>query len=819
MTPRRSAIWIARLVLLLVWVASLPVEAQQGEPWQIPADQRAQLDSKYGSGYWYELYDAAVETLTSRRREPSRDDLVDALNRLRFAIAEQPKADQNRLNPQLRTRFEYFPYLYVSYALYRLSDYENAGRALARVDQAELNKAGTTLRQLHGELGGNITALRSAQLYTSAFDRLRELRGGGMGIQLSPDGQRAADAILAEEPDRQQRPTAERVENVYKPLLARVDGLFRSEMELRLERSAALELPAWRDRVASAALTEVRNACASPAPSDDPERIPELFRSFQQCLSRTDSLLRTAGREGCAELQARHGAAVEAVSLASRRNVTSAPAPEVPAVCRNDWNSIEAQDLGNAIAALEYGETLAAMDRAAQRARDALREQMAAQNRELAAVLDSIPTVPSGCASVLSLGEPAQRLGALRQRLDGAMTDPNASVDLTEARKEAESHTFALVERAGRGLERLVGEREACPDVEPARFEPLPGLKQSLDDRGTAGLAQACSAAREARQALDACYRKNHAVVVARSKGYAWFFDVAAGWNEATASGLDCLETHRQELSSRAARPRNNQTWRNEALGAIEAGGACLQRYNDERSRWTERLVAAVESGVSGTASLDPSRLGAQGARIEALRGEMGRGQSTLERLRPLLQAGEGLDEDGLRGLLQGAGLLNQVAPERWTTVRGLRGADLDRGLLALRDDIVDGVLIPLDASVRASGQQIGRWVAYQQLAETFALIRRGELEQAIVRLRPSLVEGRLGSGRPAALGHAALSYLLFLKWQGYAARADGDFAANVVRRESEEQAALARRADGTFQPPSSLFTHEGFRRFFRESG
>jgi hypothetical protein len=103
-------------------------------------------------------------------------------------------------------------------------------------------------------------------------------------------------------------------------------------------------------------------------------------------------------------------------------------------------------------------------------------------------------------------------------------------------------------------------------------------------------------------------------------------------------------------------------------------------------------------------------------------------------------------------------------------------------------------------------------------LQGAFTAFDEGDVDDAIVALRSAQAGGEFpAAGRPAALGHAALSYFLFTKATAASVAAEAGDSARLLRDDAEREARASLTADGAFEPPASLFASASFRSFFSQ--
>lgn len=496
----------------------------------------------------------------------------------------------------------------------------------------------------------------------------------------------------------------------------------------------------------------------------------------------------------------------------------SAPDP-LPAACGADWSATAGAELWAAVGRLEAPATLAAYARIESSAATRIAELRREKLGELAAVRDRIPDLPAACVRDLGLGEPARRLAAIRAQLDSALegggADAGAGAAALGERIDAELR--ALGERAERKVERVLAEKDACEGVEPAGFDRLPSLGRDFAQSGGAPALDAlCRAVRQAEQAIEACWSQNIDAVRAKAEGYAFILRVAADWNAAAGAGVACLPDTSAAVASRVAdRGRNQSAWISGTLAAIEEAEPCLDEYRERRTAWLSGLRADVDRGAK---LMEGEVGGALAERAATVRSALQEGRAALDRVGDLAaQAPEELEADALRSALERAELSVYVPPARWETVGALRGGDVARGLAALRDEAVDAALARPARDVAAWMPLVGRFAAHRLLGGVFRDAGAGRLDAAIAALRDAQRRGTFpDAGRPAAVGHAALSYLLYCKWAASLALAPEGAAREALYRDASAEARRAWVADRTFEPPPALFPHGGFRDFFR---
>ena len=806
-TPRR---WTRALIAVLV-LASLTASParSQGDPWELSRAERERLEEDYGNNYWYENYSSAVEDLEDNK------DAAGAADRLRFVIQTQPESSHRRQVRQIQSSIEYFPYLYLSIALSRLGRFEEAAAALAREDSSAVSQARRGTQELFATQRSTVDAQKSVGEYFAAFEWLRGAMDGD-DVWWSGSGAAEAKALLDGLPSADAVDPAA-VEERIKPAYERWTTLLNTQMRERATGLEELRVSGWGD-AANSALLQRAGASCEPADAVPVSQAATLQQRFDDCLESTAAVLRDAGTKACRILGDERTAAQEAAQAVSARGGSAPAIPALPAGCSTDWASAPAASLQAAVAGLDFVDTRTAVAEARTTAQDTVNDLLAEQNRELLDLQQLIPTIPATCQRTLRLNAPARNLDEIAGRIDAAIRQTSSSLDFAAVRGDIETEVAALVSAAASAADGLVAAAESCQGVQAARFAPLPGLASTLRTNGDgSGLEPLCAAAEQAQAELTACYSKNYSLVLARAQGAALSLDIAEAWSAAVEPS-DCLDESAPPLRQQLRRPRNNSGWISTTVEALDAAMVCLELYGAERATWESRLERQLSEGRQQATALGAAG-GQAAAQVGRLKAAFDQGASGWQRLEPVLALDrDGLDIDLLRDTLEQSGFTGTVTSAQWTTVEGLNNVDQPGALATLRDAAVDSVALEIGAVVDRWSPLLGRLGAYTLLEGVFADVAGGRVESAIGTLRDAESAGQLPrDGRGAAVSHATMAYLLYLKMAAAQAAGGGPLT-DALEEEAAREVRRARRADEAFAPSAALFTHPGFQAFYDAS-
>jgi hypothetical protein len=364
----------------------------------------------------------------------------------------------------------------------------------------------------------------------------------------------------------------------------------------------------------------------------------------------------------------------------------------------------------------------------------------------------------------------------------------------------------------------MIADKDACAGLDTSVLDPLANLEAAFRRTGGSGgqeLQALCGAVNTADSKINECWGANTSSMQAKLSSYSWFLEVAGQSAVGQGDGMPCVGEQLAAIRNQPKNPgRNTGAWVNGARTAIGGAQACLGDYHTSHGEWVKTVQDQVRGAAGTLEDVEVPQGDGLAAKIEEVKQAFRGSREELDRLAPLLfEQPDEVDEQSLRQRIDQAGLSGNLAASRWQEFQGVSGAETSEAILAIRNEAIRPVLAAAAEKLVSWEPVVGRFVPMQALIEAFAHLERGNLDGAIRTLREARSRGSLPSeGKAGALGHASLSYFLYLK--GLAA-GSGDEVAGLLRDDAAREARQAFQADAGFALPATLFGNSGFRSFF----
>lgn len=835
--PRRGgAVRLVAIVLLLLAATGGSLAQRIGqEPWQFPDPGALRDAERRYPGYWYENYAAASSIVDSG------GNMGEAIARLRLAVAMRPQASLREYNPRTRVNFEYFPYFYLSRAFINVGQVGPAARCLERVQGAEI--ARSRLSEDFERLGQRLEGALAQQRLQESLGALGALaqrvegwtRGRG-GVDLGAEARERASRISSLLV-RVRGATGPQAQNAARELLDELTALCREELAAGRAQLEQLRQPLWSGAFAGQGELLRGGVCEMPAGEPSPPLIDQAQDAVERCSGAVFQAVRTAGEWACADLAAKRDnlqrlrSQQTTWSRATGGPAPSGPAPAIPDACELSWFRASHADVRHGFAQIDLGPLSTGLDNGIRDATSALQTMRAEFRAALEAATRRIPTLRRQCVNDLQLGGPSQALARLRRDPDEVLAAGPPEGGAAGLTAQVDRALEDLAGALQTGVGQMLGERDQCTGLDTSNLDALEGALASYrQSRSQSALDSLCAIANRADADIRGCWQSNTTMVREKVTDYRWLLESAvegraqlpAAADDAGAD-LACLESGLSGL--RASAPRGGTAdWVRRSRQGLNEAQVCLQLYHEARRQSFEEMRRRLD-GVHGSlqALSDPettASLGSFGASAGRIAGDV---SALREKAAGLAGLGEPAAETApgeLRQALQGLDLAAAIPDDWWGWLERLQGGD-ERYLqaaLAVRDQAAGSVLEAAGAGIETWERVAGTLDPFLTLRSAFESFARGELDGAIRLLREARVAGRVpDTGKASALGHAALSYFLFVKSRAFEVASEGSELAGLLRGDAEREAQRAVRADETFRLPENLFVSRSYREFFED--
>lgn len=820
--PRRNAAGAAALVVAL-WTCCSPVATlAQGGPrcWELPAGVTVDEAKRQANafGYWYELYLTAEDLLKEIEKDAARGSVdraeIDrAVSLLRVAVAER---SASRIGERTAAGLvNYVPYFQLGVALAYRGDFAAARECLER---------DRVIVQRTPRLGDQFAAVEAR--IASGFERenfeqlvagWRTWAGGEIVPCLSETGRRQASQIA------ETASSGAALDQVRTEFVQGVLAMARDESARLRGRLGEFGSAPWASAFSREALGIGPSACAEPEQSTTVDAAERAKRQLESCCRATEQAMRRAGKAACAELT-RTRADIQAKHDTARQYApgSTGTAPALPEGCSSagDWDAWAFGKLWSEIDALAYPATSQTYQSERVAAATQLEQLQQGFKDTLAQARRSIVSASRACAGHLQLGESNNTLRALETRLDEALRDENLAPreDLRNVEQQVAEAWGALQSRAEQGVTRLVEQPDRVKAEDQAAFAALPAAWDGFrQDPSQAKLESLCAVASNARAAIARWGQRNLPQLQQRVSASRWLLRAAADRVPPDAADeFGCIQESLGDMPSRTV-SGNVVAWVDRATEATSLAEACLTDYHERRRGWTDRIRRDLGEMTRTVGALPQSGVGPVDDRVADLRRELAEAEARLTGLDALLQFSDVADEAGLREQLGAAGLA--VPSGRWEEVRNLGEGDFGEGLLAIRDEAVQGSLLDAVEVMSTRRPLVDRLGSYVALNGAFQRYATGDLDGAIESLRAVGDEATRKPNRGAAVQHAALAYFLHTKSMMLGARDGTEQVATMLLADAELEIKESLRLQQGFELPALLRRGVAFTEFFERVG
>jgi hypothetical protein len=591
--------------------------------------------------------------------------------------------------------------------------------------------------------------------------------------------------------------------------------LVREEAVRLGDRLRDFESAGWASAFSGGAPGVGSSACREPGQATTLEAAERARQGLEACCDATERAMRGAGTAACSELtrvRAEIRRKQDTLRQYPSATASTASLPSLPPDCTgdSDWSTRDFGALWAAIDGLAYPETSRSFQSELDAAGSRLTVAQQGFKESLGDALGAIVRADRACAGHLQLGNSNDTLVTLETRINRALADENLapSADLTGLEGQVEGARSTLQARADQGAERLFQNREIDPKIDQSAFADLPAARERFKSAPSqANLDSLCAAAAKAKGAVDGYWAENLPKLRERVSDARWLLRAAAA-REATgpADGLPCIQEGLDALPARVTSGNSEA-----ADNSVSIAQACLADYHTRWREWVSGIRQDLLKLAETAGSLPEDAQGPVASRVAAIRRDVADAGASLTAIATLLDTDSQIDEGALRREI-GAANLN-VPNERWTELGRLAGTETGEGLLAIRDEAVDGTLgdvVDVIAKHRPLADKLGSYVA---LSVAFEKYGTGDLDGAIESLRR--VAPARASDRSAAIRHAALAYFLHTKSTMLGEDGSGGQVVALLLADAEQEIRAALRVQRGFELPALLQRGAAFKSFF----